>query len=344
MRRTITYDSNRTARRVENNTEASFVSLRTAKRAQRDIEFVCRQIARFAKMSFDEYKAYLRKHPDDAFCNIRRPDGNGHLPIGGLAWKRLGVLAELALSLDPGLGGRVGRQRARSAVTEAFSTRFLHEAREVNEDTAELVIQDALAALRRSLVVTEHYFPSVLFADGAPDEFRVGPITFVRRRKFFKDRKSAFRISIEAATAIHIEQVSKAVARGFPREKAYSETQSRDAVRGLQAQAIKIYRCYPWVAIVRVTDCDGDTSKERAVRAVEMALQVVRVILGAVPTRKPKHAWSRSDTLRTAHLYADTHDVIHASIGTSVLGPAGAEGWHEALMHASYELNFSANF
>lgn len=87
-----------------------------------------------------------------------------------------------------------------------------------------------------------------------------------------------------------------------------------------------------------MTDCDKETSKERAVRAVEMTLHVVRVLLGAEPTRKIRHAWSQSDALRTAHLYADVHGVIHTSIGMNASGPVGTENWHEALMRGSYEL------
>ena len=261
------------------------IAEKIAKRAQHDIEFVCRQLLRFAKMPLDEHMAYLRKHPNDAFCRIPHPDGKGHLQCGALAWNKFGALTDLALDLDRGLGQRVGRQRARDAVTDAFVKRVLQEAREVNRETAVLLLNDALAALRQSLTVTEHYLPCVLFPDGGPDEFSVGPVTFIRRSKFFKDRKPVLKRSIEAETAAHIEHVKAAVARGFPRERAYSEVESRQLVHGLQAHAIKTYRGYPWIASVKVTDCDKDTSHERAARAVEMALHVVRILLGAEPTR-----------------------------------------------------------
>jgi len=320
------------------NPEPPTIAKDVVKHAQRHIEFVCRQILRFAKMPVDERMAYLRKHPNESFCHIPHPTGNGHIQCGGLAWNKLGALTDLVLDLDRGLARRVGRQRARTAVVDAFVKLVLQEAREDNQETAVLLLQDALAALRQSLIVTEHYLPCVLFPEGAPDEFRVGPVTFTRRGKFFKDRKLMLRHSIEAETAAHIEYVNAAVACGFSRERAYSEIESRQLIRKLQARAIKTYRGYPWIASVKVIDCDKETSKERAVHAVEMAIHVVRVLLGAEPTRKIRHAWSQGDALRTAHLYADFHGVIHASIGMNTSGPVGTENWYEALMRGSNEL------
>lgn len=320
------------------NPEHSPITKKVAQRAQSNIEFICRQLLRFAKMPFDERVAYLRNRPHETFCRIPRHDGKGHLQCGILAWNKLAALADLALDLDSGLAGRIGRERARDAVMEAFVKRLLYEACEVNEETAVLLLQDTLAALRQSLSVTEHYLPCVLFPGGTLDEFSVGPVIFSRRKKFFKDRKLVLRSSVEAEAAAHIEHVNAAVAKGFPRERAYSEVESRRLVRRLQARAIKTYRGYPWIASVKVTDCDNEVSKTRAVRAVEMALHVVRVLLGAEPTRKLRCAWSHGDALRTAHLYANANGVIEASISMTTLGPVGTSNWHEVLMRSSCEL------
>ena len=319
------------------NSEPFPVPEKAAKRAQSDIEFICKQLLRFAKMPHDERMAYLRKHPYEAFCQIPHPDGKGHFLCGDLARKRLGKLTSLVLDLDHGLGRRVGRQRARDAVEDAFVKRVLRERLEVNQETSVLLLQDALTTLRKSLSVTEHYFPCVFFPNGGPDEFSIGPVTFTRRVKFFKDRKLVFKHSVDAKTVAHIVHVNEMVAQGFPRERAYSEAESRKLVRGLQARSIKSYRAYPWVASVMVIDCDKASSKERAIRAVEIALHIVRLLLGAEPTRKLRLAWSQSEPLQTAHLYADANGVIQASGSSSALGPV-AKNWHEALMQGSSEL------
>lgn len=319
-------------------TPTPLIAENIAKRAHRNINFVCRQILRFSKMSLNEHMAYLRKHPKDGFFQIPHPDGKGNLLCGTLAWNKIKELSDLTLSLDPGLSRRVSPQRATGAIIDAFVRQVLQDGYEVNQETAAQLLQDALEVLRQSLSITEHYLPCVLFPVGGPDEFSIGPVTFTRRRKFFKDRKADLKRSVEVETVAHIEHVAAAVARGFSSERAYSEVESRQVVRDLHASAIKTYRSYPWIASVKVTDCDTVTSHKHAARAVEMALHVIRILLGSEPTWKIRLAWSRSDALRTAHLYTDAHGVIQASVGRHAFGPVGATNWHEALVRDSSAL------
>ena len=314
------------------------ISQRAAKRAMRDMEFICKQLHRFARMSLEEHKSYARDHPIGWFCQIPSPGGKGHLLCGHLAWEKFGALADLALGLDQDVGRRVGRQRARDAVVEAFSKRVLLAEDEINEGIAESMLLDVLASLKGSLVCTEHYLPCVLFPSSGPDEFSVGPVTFTRRKKFFRDRKSALRSSIDVETAAHIRHVDSHVAKGFPRERACSAHESRQLVRELQARAIRAYRQYPWIASVKVRNCDEGSSPARATRAVEMAIHVVRIILGGENTRKIRLAWSQSPALRTAHLQSDAFGVIRASTSANSMGPVGTDKWYEAMMRSTWEL------
>jgi hypothetical protein len=304
----------------------------------RELEFICRQLLRFAKMPAKELIAYLRKHPEESFCTIPRPDGKGHYHCGALAWKKFGVLVDCVFELAPSLAKRVERARTKDTIVSAFICRVLKEGRVVDQETSELVLLDILEVLRQSLVVTEHYLPCVLFLHGGPKVFSIGPVTFSRRVKFFQDKKQAFKRSVVKEMEAHIEHVNSAVARGFHRERAATEADSKRFIRGLQARAIKTYRAYPWIASVKVTDCDEEISKERAARIVEMALHTIRVILGARHTKKLRLAWSRSDALRTAHMWTDARDVIRVSIGSSSIGPVGAENWHDAMMQSKNEL------
>ncbi|EBY2666195.1 hypothetical protein JZD35_001548 [Salmonella enterica subsp. enterica serovar Teko] len=309
-----------------------------AKRALKCIEFINRQLLRFAKMPPNELMAYLRKHPREAFCQIPHPKGNGNLQCGSIAWNKLGELADLALKLDTCLGRRVSSQQARKAVTDAFVSKVLQEAREANQETAMMVLQDALAILRNKLVVREHYLPCVLFGDDAPTEFTVGPVTFTQNAMFFRDKKSVFRHSVDINTNAHIKSVTSAITQGFFRENVPTPDESRKFVGEFQKRAIKIYKDYPWVASIKVTDCDEVTSQERAIQSTELAIHIIRILLGAEPTRKIRLAWSRSNALNTAHLYSDADGVIHASVGANSLGPVGIINWYKALMKCDLEL------
>ncbi|HDZ0620833.1 TPA: hypothetical protein RRT30_005185, partial [Klebsiella pneumoniae] len=114
----------------------------------------------------------------------------------------------------------------------------------------------------------------------------------------------------------------------------------RQLVRKLQSRAVKAYKDYPWIACVKVSESDEAISKERAIQATEMALHIIRILLGAKkPTREIRLAWSRSGALRSAHLHADVHGVIHASLCADSLEPVGVINWHEVLIRANLELD-----
>ena len=89
---------------------------------------------------------------------------------------------------------------------------------------------------------------------------------------------------------------------------------------------------YPWVARARIVNCDHETSKKFAAKAVETALHVIRIFLGADYTKRVRLAWSRGDALRTAGLWADSEDMIHVQLGSQSIGPVGFENWHDVLI------------
>lgn len=315
-----------------------FISEKIAKRTLRDIEFIHKQIRRFAIMSFEEEKAYLRRHPTASFCQIPHPNGSGHLLCGNLAWERVRAITNIVVELDRDLGRRVSREQIAGMVTKAFTLRVLASESAPCIQTAVDLLEDVLVSIRNSLRVNEHYLPCILFPTEGPDEFQVGPVTFTRKIKFFRDKKVALRHSIDTETKSHIEHVKAHIARGFCADQAFSEIDSRNFIRRLHARAIRTYRTYPWIASVRVAECDEDTSLSRATQAVEMAIHVLRIILGGEHTRKIRLAWSKSEALRTAHLKSDSSYTISASIGTNSMGPVGLINWHKALVRSSREL------
>lgn len=278
-----------------------------------------------------ELTSHFKRHQYDALCMIQHPDGRGHLICGSLAWERFDRLANRVIDFEPELARRVSREQLKKIAIDVFVQYILKEHREVDLSTVEQILADAANIAKQSLQTTEHYLPCVLFLNGGPDEFKIGPVTFTRRVAFFQNHKQALRHSADRSVSAHIEHVNKAVERGFSRERASTPEQSKHFVRGLQARAIKTYRNYPWVATVRLINCDQSTSEERAAKIVEVALHVMRIFLGADHTKRLRLAWSRGDTLRVAGMWADADDLIHVRVGSSSIGPVGFENWHDAL-------------
>ena len=262
------------------------------------------------KMPREKQVSHFKRHQYDALCSIPHPDGRGHIICGAQAWKKFSLLANRVTYFEPELARRVSTEQLRKVVVDVFAKHILKEHREADLATAERILIDAAEIAKQSLQTTEHYLPCVLFLSGGPDEFNIGPVTFTRRIAFFKKHKQAFRRSVDKSVRAHIEHVNRTVEHGFPRDRAATPEQSARFVRKLQARAIKTYRNYPWIATVQIINCDQAVSEEHAAKAVDVALHVIRVFLGAAHTKQLRLAWSRGDTLRVAGMWSDTDDLF----------------------------------
>ena len=277
---------------------------------------------------------HMAKRREDAFCMIPHPDGRGHLSCGIEAARRFSTLADRVLEYEPQLSGRLSRSKTKDRVVAAFVQRVLRERKEVDAGTAEQILKDVSEGCRASLRTAEHFVPCVLFLHGGPDEFSIGPVTFSRRIAFFRSRRPSLKKSVQASIQSHTEQVERAVEGGFPRDRTATPEQSRRFIRGLQARALKTFRQYPWIARVQVSECDHETGEEVAERVVGLAINSMRVLLGARHTDRIRLAWSRSDALRTARLWSDSDEIFHVGIGSRADGRVGFENWHEGLIQS----------
>ncbi|MDP1732763.1 MAG: HEPN domain-containing protein [Sulfuritalea sp.] len=273
----------------------------------------------------------MAKRKEDALAMIPHPSGRGHLICGREASQRLSRVTSLVFEYAPDLSDRIDPAKTRKKVVDAFVLRVLTEKRDLDCATVEAILEDVSAQCRESLAASQHFLPCVLFRNGRPDEFSVGPVTFSRRASFFRSRRQWFKDSVEASARSHVAYVDRAVKDGFPRERAATKDDSRHLVRDLHASAVKTFRNYPWVATVSVANCDHKTGAEIAERAVALAINSIRVILGASYTDGLRLAWFPINPRRTAKMWADSKGCVHVSISSNADGPVGIENWYDGL-------------
>ncbi len=301
------------------------------RKALRDFEFVCRQVIRFARMPPKQMMKHMAKRKEDALAMIPHPSGRGQLICGCEASKRLSKVASLVFEYAPDLSDRIDPAIARKKVIDAFVLRVLTEKRDLDGATVEAIFADVSKQCRETLATGQHFLPCILFRNGGPDEFRVGPVTFSRHASFFRSRRQWFKDSVEASVRSHVAYVDRAVKDGFPRERASTKDDSRRLVRNLYASAVKMFRNYPWVATVSVANCDHKTGIEVAERTVALAINSIRVILGASYTDGLRLAWFPINPHRTAKMWVDSKGCVHVSISSKADGPVGFENWHDGL-------------
>lgn len=304
---------------------------RIFRKALRDIEFICRQILRFSKMSPEQLLKHMAKRKEDAFCTIPHHSGQGHLICGHEASQRFDTLGNLVLDYEPYLAGRVNSEIIREKIVDAFVQRVLREHGGLDTATAETILKDASDRCKESLGTREYFLPCVLFNHGGPNEFRVGPVTFARRATFFRSRRAMLKESVQAGIRSHIAHVNRAVMDGFPCDRAATEEQSRQFVRSLHARALKTFRNYPWVARASVSNCGYETGTEIAERTITLAINSMRVILGASHTSGLRLAWFPVNPRQTAQMWTNSEGMVQVSIGSKADGPVGVKNWYDGL-------------
>lgn len=304
-------------------------SEKVCRKSVKNLEAVVRQLVRFSEMEPKKRSAHFRGNRKDIFCHIPHPSGHGHLICGAIGFERFDKIAADIFEIDCSLVDRFSREDARKAVIESFVVRVLKEHRNLDIDLARLILTDVIGKARNSLANTVHFLPCVFFQNGGPDEFSVGPVHFMRTRKFLRTQKEALHASLEKGIANHTEKARSA--------NPDANTGTSDAAwfskysRNIHARAIRTYRQYPWVAKVAINDCAIEVAEAHAVKSVEAALHLIRLLLGSRVTRKIRRAWSRGDAVRTAGIWADASGEIHVSISSSGMSPVGTENWYEGL-------------
>ena len=94
-------------------TSADQSRTKTIRGAVRDLDFICRQILRFARIPPKQLIKHMAKRRDDALCMIPHPDGRGHLICGIEATRRFDTLTERVLEYEPWLAGRLSRGKTK---------------------------------------------------------------------------------------------------------------------------------------------------------------------------------------------------------------------------------------
>ncbi|RJX31994.1 MAG: hypothetical protein C4516_04955 [Oxalobacter sp.] len=307
----------------------------------RDFEAIGKQIVRFGKMTPENFMRHFRANPSDHFCSLPHPEGKGSIFCGHIAWKKFDNLANTLIEYAPELDKRVDLDNVRKIIRETYVRRILHDKILLNSNSTEDILSEVTEKLKGSLGTTQHLYSCVLFYNGSPDEFQVGPVIFTRSPIFIRKNRLKIRSSVEESIASHIEKSIEHQARNHKSTNPQEiEIHARKYVRGLYAQALKTYRSYPWVAQVEIKKCDKVTSDVCAARTIDAALHVIRILLGARNAERIRLARSRGDALRTADMWIDESGILGVRISSRSIGPVGFSNWHDGLMQIDgYELN-----
>jgi hypothetical protein len=295
---------------------------------QADVQIIAESIIRFAEMSWEDYKAHIEAHPEDAWPSLTLPNRQGHRSMSGEASRAFFRLAKRHTSIDAN-SDAIDLQQLDHAIREAFVHYFLVQGKPWDEQKwIDLMLNRAMRAVKKEHLERTHYLPCVVIVEPTPESFLIGPVRFLTNEKFFLDYGHAIDVDI-GGEALHghaqLRQVSSP-------ESAGEESDDR-ASRGDRIGLTWIndyYKAFTWIAEVEIPPCGSRVSEERAETSVQAALDVLKLFFGYRNGKDFRLGHHRGHRDRTAHLNRvnDRFDYILRSGGE---GGFADDGWYDGI-------------
>ena len=219
---------------------------------------------------------------------------------GEMPADRLSSMAHRYLASSPEGRGRISPDAMAELIRSELAGRFIHQGREADETQGMRMLA---AALRRAQVDVEdrtHFIPCRLFEGGGQAGLAVGPVVFLRTASFRETRAEAIAADRELADR-------------FERD----------------------FGSWYWMAEITVRGCDRAISHERAHKAVDGALDMLRLFAGADASRMLGRAGAPGLPSATpAGLWADSGGRLHPVPAEGTMLAAADTDW---LKHAHGE-------
>ena len=240
-----------------------------------DVKAIYEDVRRFARMTFEEWKAHLDAHPEDrGLHHINLPEG-GSLRMSADSTDRFFALTQRLMAVTPD-NADLDRSTLNDAIRAKFVDMFLRQPREIDRSSVDRMLARAVKAVRQKHRPMTRYLPCTLVGDHEPFEFRVGPVRFLHESKFFE----YYGAKIEAD---HRDASTKqrAKAEEMQADGRIKDLMSRDAWEELDRKMLdwvpEYYKPYKWIAEVTVPACDDRISRIRAELTVQAALDVLKL-------------------------------------------------------------------
>jgi hypothetical protein len=237
---------------------------------------ILEELNRFGRMSLDEVKKHWEEHPEDRLHGLQLPGGRGHRVMGRRAARLFSDLAERLRKRSKD-GHALGQETLDSALRHAFAELFHAEGRSVDEESVGEMTSRALKESRTHLEAVIHYLPCVLVTPATPQEFKVGPVRFLTREKFFSDHLTAIEADHRTGNERHRKEHARLIAAGKgPSGPALTPERSAEIEKEMLDSTCRYYRQLPWVAEVEVPPCDERVSARRARDAAQGAMDLLK--------------------------------------------------------------------
>lgn len=292
-----------------------------------DVEFIYAEIEKFLTMRPDDLRAHWRASPPlEALHMLPHPSGRGELFLGKNAYMRFNVLARRHLAAQPERRVRVASEKLADALRKEFVRRFLKDFQQITNRSVAEMFDSAYKDLATSFQRRTYYLPCSIVQEQNPAEFKVGPVSFIKRSLFWERHHSDIerekvrtgeelrnRWSASAKTPANSEDAADQQAKVF----------ADDLFRGVQ----EFFGLYDWLAIVETPPADEKISEDLANSLVGRALNVLKLLMGASHSDQISMGSAAPIIARTAQLVRDSDGRFHPTLEFSTPQNSVGNDW-----------------
>ena len=269
-----------------------------------DYEFILSDLQQNLGLSVAEQMDRFRKDPWSSLSGLRAPNGS-ELPLSRDAQKRFVEIARRGLK-NIGTSSRIHRiDKVVEELKREFSA-LLFSGFVPGPDDAHDLFNSATGKLERGYEERTYYVPCAVVAQQNYASFKIGPVTFVLRERFFTENEAAL-------------------------NKAIAEFEDAQTIEALAARVRSFYSNFQWIAAITVPPCDPAISRQRAHAIIQKALDVFKLAVGGERARHVKQAYDSTPPSDFAELISPAPGSLRVRFGWKGQDAVTNDQWYDQL-------------
>lgn len=300
----------------------------------KDIEFILAKIRFFLEKSPEELKEHFKRNRWDALYLLPHPGRRGSLFYGQEAHHRFFLIARRYLSSQKDKASKIYLPEFTEALRREFSRRFLGSnaaQSNINRQNIERMLSSAYRKASSKFDSFTHYIPCSIVLHSKPEKFAVGPVQFMHKSAFKKEYGEEIEARRQAIAKEHEERCKEAISKGMKPENVATPEQSKKLSDQLVDGVNKFFGLYDWVGIIKIEECHPIVSRQRAILAVEAAINILKLLLGQRNSYKMRTAFEPGYAANTADLRRSSGGILEISLSWDSDANILGDDWYQAV-------------
>lgn len=256
-----------------------------------DCLFILNQINTLNDSASEIYKT-IKNKPSEGLFHLRHPEGKGIIICGHEAYFRFKTVASRYLEGFVKQAGSTEVSGFAEILRDEFASRYIKLGQQMNRATVSRLLDSAYQKLQEKYESLIHFIPCSVIASDNPNEFQIGPVLFLHKTRFWELYGNKIEEQKEKDIEDQILRNKQALERGIAPKMIPSEDRAREIIIKGYSKLRVFFDQYSWVAIVTVETSHPGISRQRAMFAVQSAINVLKLFCNTIYSEKMRIAYT----------------------------------------------------